>query len=145
MVSCHELDYTLDLGFDKIIITSLDPLRIREFMTRYLGADKGVDLFWKLAGQKAQDYHTDFIRKVGVKHERDFWLAGTLPDRVSWNYKFETASWDNWLKAREHPSSLIVLARKPYQAADANEPIRGTRHVAPQSRPSIQSVLCNTA
>ena len=31
IVSCRELDYTVDLKFDRINITPLDPPRIREF------------------------------------------------------------------------------------------------------------------
>ncbi len=46
VVSCRELDYTLDLGFDLIKITPLDPLRIREFVVRYLGEEQGEALFW---------------------------------------------------------------------------------------------------
>lgn len=118
VVSCRELDYTLDLGFAKITITPLDPLRIREFVTRYLGADKGTDLFWRLAGQKAQTYHIDFMRKVGAAYEREFWLANSLPAGVIWTYDWDTEKkytyWDGWLKTREHPSSLMMLARNPY-------------------------------
>ena len=54
VVSCRALDYTLDLGFDLIKITSLDPLRIREFVERYLGEEQGEALFWKLAGERGR-------------------------------------------------------------------------------------------
>jgi formylglycine-generating enzyme required for sulfatase activity len=118
VVSCRELDYTIELGFDKINITPLDPLRIREFAGRYLGEEKGDDLFWKLAGQIAQDYYKDFVEKVGQEHEGIFWLADQLPSQIKWTYDWDNENkygyWQNWLKEREKPSGLMVLARNPY-------------------------------
>jgi len=118
VVSCRELDYTDDLGFDRINITPLDPLRIREFAGRYLGAEKGEALFWKLAGERTRDYHTDFINKVGHEHETIFWLSDQLPNDLRWTYDWDTENrygyWKDWIKLRETPSSLMVLARNPY-------------------------------
>jgi|GEM_PF-2886294 len=110
VVSCRELDYTINLGFNKINITPLDPIRIREFVNKYLG-DTGDDLFWKLAGEKAQKRYEEFLDEFGDKienPEHTFWLANKLPDKLWSRYWFE------WLREREHPSGLMVLARNPY-------------------------------
>lgn len=119
VVSCRELDYTLDLGFDLIKITPLDPLRIREFARRYLGEEKGEALFWKLAGERTRSYHADFIAKVGAEHEAIFWLADHLPNHLKWTYDWDSKNeynpyWEGWIRLRETPSSLMVLARNPY-------------------------------
>lgn len=45
VVSCRELDYTDDLGFHRVTITPLDPIRIREFVKKYLGEDACEALF----------------------------------------------------------------------------------------------------
>jgi len=120
VVSCRELDYTIDLGFAKINITPLDPLRIREFAVRYLGAEQGDDLFWKLAGEEANRQYTKFIEKFREKldePERVFWLEKQLPEGINWGYRWRdngNTYWQNWLKEREKPSGLMVLARNPY-------------------------------
>jgi formylglycine-generating enzyme required for sulfatase activity len=126
VVSCRELDYTIDLGFDRINITPLDPIRIREFAKRYLGAEQGEALFWKLAGQAAQEGHEKFMRKLSgqlSEPERVFWLESQLPEGISWegwgddksNWEMWLKSnWEKWLKLREEPSSVMVLARNPY-------------------------------
>ncbi|MDX2029106.1 MAG: SUMF1/EgtB/PvdO family nonheme iron enzyme [Blastocatellia bacterium] len=118
IVSCRELDYTVDLGFDRINITPLDPLRIREFAVRYLEEEKGEALFWKLARKEARDFHTEFLTKVGPDHEPIFWLADHLPEGLKWTYDWDTENkysrWGDWLRVREEPSSLMVLARNPY-------------------------------
>jgi len=119
VVSCRELDYTIDLGFDRINITLLDPIRIREFVTKYL-EDKGDELFWKLAGENAQSRHSRFLEAVGDKlddPETTFWIADVLPDGILWGYSWrenDNTYWNNWLKERENPSGLMVLARNPY-------------------------------
>jgi formylglycine-generating enzyme required for sulfatase activity len=115
VVSCRELDYTIDLGFDRINITPLDPLRIREFVTKYLD-ERGDDLFWKLAGDSARKQYSGFLKAVGDKlnePEATFWIADVLPDGISWGYSWRD-DWGNWLKEREQPSGLMVLARNPY-------------------------------
>ncbi len=115
VVSCRELDYTLDLGFDKINITPLDPLRIREFAGRYLGDDRGNDLFWKLAGQKARKRYHSFMKWAEevefADAEAHFWLNQAL-SRVSKSDVWK--EWDVWLYEREKPSGLMILARNPY-------------------------------
>ncbi len=114
VVSCREQDYRqVDLGFDLINITPLDPIRIRDFAVRYLGTEQGELLFWKLAGKKAQETHEQFLNKIGDKlaePEQVFWLESQLPAGTSWGFW----SWQDWLKLREAPSSLMVLARNPY-------------------------------
>ncbi|MEQ8673151.1 MAG: SUMF1/EgtB/PvdO family nonheme iron enzyme [Aggregatilineales bacterium] len=118
VVSCRELDYTIDLGVDKINITPLDPLRIREFAGRYLGEEKGDDLFWKLAGESATNQHKSFMDKFGEKlddPEHIFWIEIQLPEGMSWGYRWNNNTyWQGWLKEREEPSGLMVLARNPY-------------------------------
>ncbi len=118
VVSCRELDYTDDLGFDRINITPLDPLRIREFTGRYLGAEKGEALFWKLAGERTRGYYDSFIEKFGQSREAIFWLSDHLPNDLKWTYDWDTENeyghWPKWIKLREEPSSLMVLARNPY-------------------------------
>ncbi len=118
VVSCRELDYTIDLGFDRINITPLDPIRIREFAGRYLGAEQGEALFWKLAGQAARSIHEQFMQELAGKlsePERVFWLEPQLPDGIRWGWwENDNSHWEGWLRLREAPSSLMVLARNPY-------------------------------
>ncbi|MGH9801977.1 MAG: TIR domain-containing protein, partial [Blastocatellia bacterium] len=109
VVSCRELDYTIDLGFDRINITPLDPIRIRDFVGRYLQDEaKSESLFWKLAGQKAKEQHEKFLAEFGDKldePEQVFWLDTQLPDGISWGW--ENWSWQSWLRLREAASSLM--------------------------------------
>lgn len=49
VVSCREMDYTVDLGFDRIIIAQFDHMQIREFVQRYLGEEQGQNLFQQLS------------------------------------------------------------------------------------------------
>ena len=123
VVSCRELDYTDDLGFHRITITPLDPLRIREFVKRYLGEETGETLFWKLAGERARNWLRRFLEEFSGKlddPERTFWLADHLPQNVYWGYNPEdreekdNSTWQRWIAHREQPSSLMVLARNPY-------------------------------
>jgi len=118
VVSCRELDYTIDLGFDLINITPLDPIRIREFAGRYLESEKGEAFFWNLAGQAARREHAQFIKELGSKltePDQIFWLEPQLPYGISWGWrKDDNSRWPDWLELREAPSSLMVLARNPY-------------------------------
>ncbi|MFN0087331.1 MAG: TIR domain-containing protein, partial [Blastocatellia bacterium] len=122
VVSCRELDYnTVDLKFDRINITPLDPLRIREFAAHYLGEEKGEALFWKLAGQTARATHQEFLKALGSKltdPDRIFWIVDQLPEAAKdagWGWTREADwGWRNWIRDREKPSSLMVLARNPY-------------------------------
>jgi len=122
VISCRELDYTLDLGFDKITITPLDPIRIREFAVNYLGEEPGEALFWRLAGENAANQHQRFVKNVGEQldnPETTFWMSKQLPKDVYWGINFgdqedDNRYWERWLEERERPSSLMVLARNPY-------------------------------
>lgn len=118
VVSCRELDYTIDLGFDLINITPLDPLRIREFAGRYLGEETGEALFWKLAGETAKETHKMFMEQLGDKlaePERVFWIESQIPDGIEndgWGWsKDKDWYWRNWIRNRETPSSLMILSR----------------------------------
>ncbi len=119
LVTCREQDYTVDLDFDRVVITPLDPLRIRDFLRRRMKThDIGDTLFWRLAGETAREYHADFIKKVGTQHETVFWIAPNLPPDLKWTYdwdkKNEYSYWNDWLRVRENPSGMMLLARSPY-------------------------------
>lgn len=144
IVSCRELDYTIDLGFDLINITPLDPIRIREFAGRYLGLEKGEALFWKLAGQAARDEHGQFIEELGselAKPEQVFWLEPQLPDGFCWGY--ENYRWQPWLKLRETPSSLMVLARNPYMLLMLTS-VYAEQGELPENRGELFQLFVNT-
>ena len=119
VISCRERDYTLDLAFDRIEVAPLDPLRIREFVTRYLdpskGAGTGESMFWRLTGESARKTTNDFKNALARQipdWELVFWLANTLPERIEWGYN--NWSWTDWLRERAKPSSLLTLAQNPY-------------------------------
>ncbi|HEX4947018.1 MAG TPA: SUMF1/EgtB/PvdO family nonheme iron enzyme, partial [Blastocatellia bacterium] len=121
IVSCRELDYTVDLGVDRINITPLDPLRMREFATHYLDAEQGETLFWKLAGETARHWLNRFEQEMAEKlaePARVFWTEPQLPSGIHWGYRWsgenDNSFWQEWLRVREKPSSLMVLARNPY-------------------------------
>src|SRR5262249_29368261 len=78
VVSCRELDYTLDLGFDRINIVPLDPARIREFTGRYLGSERGEDLFWRLAGGEDVQELWEVWQRAGANFDL-FWTAPDIP------------------------------------------------------------------
>ena len=119
VISCRERDYTLDLAFDRIEVAPLDPLRIREFVTRYLDPTKGDGtgeaMFWRLAGENARETANRFKNELVAKlpnWERIFWLDNTLPEGIEWGY--EQYHWARWLPERNKPSSLLTLAQNPY-------------------------------
>src|SRR5262249_42009479 len=114
VVSCRELDYTIDFGFHLINITPLDTPRIREFARRYLGEEKGEALFWKLAGEIAEDEYQQFIQKLGSKlidPDRVFWMESELPETIGgdgwWWSKRGYSRWVSWRMERDKPSSLM--------------------------------------
>ncbi len=112
VVTCRELDYTgvLDLGIpEQVHITPLDPLRIRQFVNAYLKEppDIGDELFWQLAGQTAKNRWQAFIKQVG-DDAGTFWLENALPKGKRW------WEWESWVKERQHPRSMMTLARNPY-------------------------------
>lgn len=119
VISCRERDYTLDLGFDRIEVAPLDPLRIREFVTRYLDPTKGdgtgETMFWRLAGESARkttaNFKNEFARKL-PDWERIFWFDDTLPNGMEWgpiNWQ-----WIVWLHERKNLPDLLTLAQNSY-------------------------------
>ncbi len=118
VVSCRKDDYIIKLGFDCINITPLDPVRIREFVKRYLGDERGELLFWKLAGETTREYHADFLATVGAEHEDVFWLADTLPTGLEWTFDWDSENkysrWPGWVTHRNTPSGLLLLATNPF-------------------------------
>ncbi|MCP4428766.1 MAG: SUMF1/EgtB/PvdO family nonheme iron enzyme, partial [Chloroflexi bacterium] len=79
-----------------------------------------ADLFWQLAGEAAQEQYGAFEKAVATKlpdanvRFAAFWLADTLPDGVAWGYSWDNHHWNEWLKQRAHPASLLLLATNPY-------------------------------
>ena len=120
IVTCRRLDYVgeLDLGIpEEVDIQPLDPLRIRQFVNGYITKPKGKgdELFWELAGEQARDFWDDFTRRKVVtdKTDKTFWLADNLPDGAEWGYSFQN-NWEKWIDEREHPRSMLTLARNPF-------------------------------
>jgi formylglycine-generating enzyme required for sulfatase activity len=143
VVTCREQDYTIDLSFDRVVIRPLDPLRIREFVTRYLGGERGEALFWKLAGEQARVQEASFKQKFAERlpeWERLFWLHDALPAGVKWAYDFdpegryESGYWQNWRRLREQSSSLMQLARNPYMLSILTQVYVSQGGVLPDNR-----------
>ncbi|MCZ7569323.1 MAG: NACHT domain-containing protein [Ardenticatenaceae bacterium] len=114
VVSCREQDYTLDLGFDRLVIVPLDPARIREFAHNYLGQEEGERFFWRLAGG-------DQVREVWRAWERagatweQFWHAPDIPRENPDVYRETTGAQDAiWREKVRNPASLMRLAGNPY-------------------------------
>ncbi|MFN7930054.1 MAG: TIR domain-containing protein [Blastocatellia bacterium] len=120
VVSCRALDYTLDLKFDTINILPLDPLRIREFVKRDLGDEQGEQMFWELAGDETQRTYQEFMQQFAGQlsdPEQTFWNEPELPSGVYWGFDdkaYKYHYWEQWLRLRETPSSLMLMARNPY-------------------------------
>ncbi|NDD65575.1 MAG: NACHT domain-containing protein, partial [Acidobacteria bacterium] len=112
VISCRQLDYDEnDLQMDRIEIVPLDPIRIRQFVCGYLGEQKGERLFWKLAGGTAQETYEQL--RVNFEGEPAalpelFWIGIDCPLGIS------SWMWTRWIRVRENPSSLLVLARNPF-------------------------------
>ncbi len=114
VVSCRELDYTLNLGFDLINITPLDPLRIREFVRRYLGEARGEALFWRIAGGEAVRALWEVWQKAGASFEL-FWTAPEIPKENPNVYGVTSGEHDRiWQEKVRGKHSLMELARNPY-------------------------------
>lgn len=131
IVTCREQDYPpeRDLALDRVMVAPLDPVRIYEFVCNYLnrdepansGLDRGKDLFWKLAGGAAAEVYDRYHKAVGDRLAdpfATFWLAQVLPDSLNWRWNWSDSNlnryWEEWLKARAHPASLLLLATNPY-------------------------------
>lgn len=116
IVTCREADYTVDLKLNRVMIRPLDALCIRDFANRALkDAAKGENFFWRLAGDDAKKHHEAFQAKFETRlaeWERVFWLTESLPEDFKWGVN--NGAWEAWLKTREEPASLLVLARNPY-------------------------------
>lgn len=110
VVTCREMDYTIDLNLDRIRISPLDPIQIKAFLRNYLKED-GENLFWKLIDPRARsDYWPRFKQAGG--NEYDFWLAKDEPTGLTspWFYWY----WAYWLKIRDSPRSYLGIARNPF-------------------------------
>ncbi|MBL8191084.1 MAG: SUMF1/EgtB/PvdO family nonheme iron enzyme, partial [Acidobacteria bacterium] len=119
VVSCRKDDYPRELGFDCINISPLDPLRIREFVCKYLDSpERGKDMFWKLAETEAQKLHQQFLEKFGDRWpdaEQIFWLKPQLPDGIRWGrWAEDNRTWERWVGLRDDKSSMLGLASNPF-------------------------------
>jgi hypothetical protein len=110
VVTCRELDYTVDLDLDRIRISPLDPIQIKAFLRNYLKED-GENLFWKLIDKRAENEYWPRFQQAGG-NEYDFWLAEEEPTGLSapWYYW----DWAYWLKIRDNPRSYLGIARNPF-------------------------------
>ena len=114
VVSCRELDYTIDLAFDRINITPLDPLRIREFVGRYLGEAPGEALFWRIGGGDEIQKVWEVWQKAGASFEQ-FWTATDIPKDQPNVFGATSGEHDRiWQEKVRGQHSLIELARNPY-------------------------------
>lgn len=114
VVSCRELDYTIDLGFDRISITPLDPIRIREFAGRYLGEGKGEALFWQLAGGDTVRKIWEVWQAAGATFEL-FWTAQDIPKDEPNVYGRTSGEQDRvWREKVRGTHTLMELASNPY-------------------------------
>ncbi|MFZ2879777.1 MAG: SUMF1/EgtB/PvdO family nonheme iron enzyme [Phototrophicaceae bacterium] len=139
VVSCRAQDYNTDLGFDRIEIQPLDPIRIREFLTRYLGSNYGETLFERLVGSDAIETEGRFLDWAADKiTERDplqvFWIERALPDGLKWGLLGgRNWFWTQWIRDRDNPSSLLMLARNPYMLSMLAQVYENTGEL-PQNR-----------
>jgi len=118
VISCRERDYTLDLGFDRIEVAPLDPLRIREFVTRYLDPTKGDGtgeaMFWRLAGGEELKAVWRKWESAGATFEL-FFDAPDVPRENPNVYGATTGSDDSlWRSKIRAPGTLLTLAQNPY-------------------------------
>ncbi|MCX7110024.1 MAG: TIR domain-containing protein [Proteobacteria bacterium] len=144
LVSCRELDYTgaLDLGLDTVTIRPLDPPRILDFVTSYLGKTDSVqipptplckggqggfietesisgrqlgeDLFWRLAGGDAVREVWRVWEKAGADWAL-FWSAQDIPkSKPNVNNQTSGVQDQIWREAVHGPRSLMRLAGNPY-------------------------------
>ncbi len=139
VASCRARDYTIDLQLDEITITPLDALRVREFVTRYLGPDEGEALFWKIVGVGAYRFEVRFKKRFADRldnWETVFWLRASLPDGVEWKQERINTyyySWSLWRALRDAPGSLMQLARNPYMLSMLTQ-VYGARGDLPTNR-----------
>ncbi len=120
VISCRALDYNLDLGFDRIEISPLDPIRIREFVQHYLNFELGEKLFYRLVGESAAQTEKLFLEWESNRLQnpmRIFWVERELPNKMKWGLSWnrdDNSYWDQWLRQRDQPASLLVMAQNPY-------------------------------
>ena len=114
VVTCRALDFVGNLRLEipgRVTIEPLDPIRIRTFVHNYIQhpPDAAETLFWQLAGEISKEYWLEFVQNVG-DDPAAFWLARDPPAGKWWGYWV----WENWLRERHHPRSMLKLAQTPY-------------------------------
>jgi hypothetical protein len=117
IVSCRKQDYqNIKLGWDEITITPLDPPRDSRLFATTLWKIEGGKLFRDLAGTRAlvlhQQFVDEFTEKLVDPEKETFSGWPQLTDGLEWGYN--NSRWKSWIKERESPSSMMVLARNPY-------------------------------
>src|SRR5262249_39670167 len=143
VVSCRELDYTVDLGFDRINITPLDPPRIREFAGRYLGEEKGEALFWRLAGGGDMQVVWEAWQRAGASFEL-FWTAPDIPRENPNVYGVTSAEHDRiWREKVRDKHSLMELARNPYMLLMLTS-VYAERNELPENRGELFRLFVET-
>jgi formylglycine-generating enzyme required for sulfatase activity/GTPase SAR1 family protein len=131
VVTCRELDYIESRKLnipDEIVITPLDPVRIRRFVNNYISkpAGKGDELFWQLAG--GDDVRTTWEKwaEAGANFEL-FWTAKEIPREnpnvygiISWQHDsiwqatitdFNADGSRSMLKMAQNPYMLFMMTR----------------------------------
>ncbi len=146
VVSCRVADYPAEraLRLDRVTVAPLDPVRIHAFACNYLDEDGaqtlGDDLFWQLAGEEAKETYGRFVAALGDDLQEPFetfWLKETLPDGLTWGWELlpnSNSYWEDWLRRRERPSSLLKLATNPYMLYMLVEVYRERDHTLPANR-----------
>jgi formylglycine-generating enzyme required for sulfatase activity len=141
-VTCRELDYTgaLDMGIpERLIITPLDPIRIRQFANSYIQKPpgKGDELFWQLAGEGAKNCWQGFVQWGEIAEEQQeqvFWLADSLPDDKNWGWhSIDNRHWEAWQRERHHPRSMLTLGSNPFMLYMMTQVFTKTKRI-PQNR-----------
>ncbi len=113
VLTSRSFDLPAELGLNKITISALDPLRVKAFLTGYLGEIDGEELFWLLADRRLQGRDQYWKRfEAGGGTFEDFWLGTSPPSNIRnpWYWW----DWEYWLKIRDDPRSELALARNPY-------------------------------
>jgi formylglycine-generating enzyme required for sulfatase activity len=149
IISCRLLDYDRnELDYDRVEIVPLDPVRIKQFVCGYLGQENGEKLFWRLAGKEAQETYGRFKQAVTGKIpevDKVFWCDQELTKGITWGwFREDNSYWDQWIRDREHPSSLMVLAKNPFMLMMLYSVYNEKTGTLPENRGQLFDVFAET-
>jgi formylglycine-generating enzyme required for sulfatase activity len=149
IISCRLLDYDQnELDYDRVEIVPLDPVRIKQFVCGYLGQKNGDELFWRLAGKNARETYGRFKQEFTDKiPEMDnvFWCDQELTKGMTWGwFGGDNRYWDQWIRDREHPSSLMVLAKNPFMLMMLYSVYDAEKGALPENRGQLFEVFAET-